>query len=315
MSNAEVSNQAHLMAAEVYLRSGLLEPALEHIEGILREDPSNADALLMRGRIALERKDFGAARRHFEGVLRTTPDSPPGHHWLGLTHLRMRSPREAVSHLGRACELMPDSGQFHYQHAMALQAAGREEAARHALRRAAETLADPHQAYTMLGIMAQTRGEDERAEELYRRAIRAAPGRAAVASNNLAELMLSTGRPSPVALALAYHSHSSCPPQFKDESADTLAKALISLGEAAAALPAARLASRAKPEDAGRLLRLGVAENAAGNPDRALAALREAEEKGKGQEASRLARELIKAMLETLPDRAEPTEGSNGTDH
>lgn len=302
---ADMAREANLLAGQIYMGSGLLEPALHHAQTVLHEAPDNVDGLMLRGRVALGRNDHQTAREQFERILESRPEAPQVQYLLGINHLASENFERAIEHLKEACELQPDSGRYRFQYAKALQKAGKPKLAEEQLKQAADQMPNPYQAYTWLGLMAHNAEEHQKAAEYYRQAIQADPARSAVASNNLAELILQTGQRSPMALALAYTSHANCPPQLKDESADTLAKALINLGGAASALPAARLAASASPDDPGRLLRLGLAEGAAGNADRALDALRKAQEKGEGEEVAEVAQKLIKAIVENQKDTPE----------
>ena len=272
------SSDARLLTARIFLRKNLPTCAEDLVATVLEEDPHHTDANLLAGRIALARGKPEEARRIFGETLTRSTGSADAHYLMGLASHRADHLEEAVEHLAKAAQRRPENGRFHYRHASALLAAGRTEEALAPLQSAAEHLPNPYEAYTRLGTLAFQREDHQQAVEWYRKAVQAAPDRAAVAYNNLAHMMLQNGKSRPLALALAHTARAIGGGRWEGETTDTFADALIKTGYPALALDAARRAAKARPEEAPRLVRLGIAEHAAGNPERALEALQKASE-------------------------------------
>lgn len=163
--------------------------------------------------------------------------------------------------------LRPESPIIRLDCGKALLAAEDYEGAEEHLREAARLSPDPYQAFSYLGLLAARQGQQEEAKSYYYRAIEVRPD-AAIALNNLAERLLAEGEDLPLALALAYAGHiGSQESQRAAMTSDTLTKALIQCGYPAMAIRLAHHAAQAKPQDAGRQLRLAQAAAAAGARD------------------------------------------------
>ena len=294
--SAEQPAGTHALIGKIFLQKGLLVPATTHAERALEKTPDSLEAVMLNGKVAMLRSEHDRARELFGKATELEPENAATHHLLGVAHMGADSPDDAISGLQKASELLPENGRFHYDLARALSKAGRTEDARHRFELAAQYLDNPYKAYTWLGTLAQQNQDLQQATVFYEKAIQADPRRAAIAANNLAEALMNQRKNLPLALALAYNAHVMAPPQFKDECADTMAKALIATGGAARAVPAARMASAAVPDNPGRLLRLGIAEGAAGNRKNATRALRKVVETADNKEMVDLARQLTEAI-------------------
>ena len=66
---------ARTRAADAYLRLGDVGAASALIAELLSKDPQNLDALLLRAKVAMVRRDFDAAVNDFRAVLQGRPRS------------------------------------------------------------------------------------------------------------------------------------------------------------------------------------------------------------------------------------------------
>ncbi len=270
----EFSQAAGILTGNVYLRLGLPELAQAGARRVLAQEMNHVPALLLSARAALAQGDADEARRRAAAAVQAAPQNANAWQLLANAQTASGDAAGALESLARACKLSPEAGDLRQEHGLALVAAGRNAEAREELLKAAQLLPMPYHVYTTLGILAQQEGDRAQAEQYYGKALQAAPEQAAVAANNLADMLLAQERDLPLALAFAYlaYTHSRGTPQ-EAEVADTLAHALIKMGYPLYALAAARLAAGAKPDAADRQFRLGLAEAAAGNTEAAVAAL------------------------------------------
>src|SRR5690348_10580464 len=98
----------YFRAAESLYQRGATEPADEALQHVLRLDPGNARAMMMRGKIALESGDAATASQHFAKV----PDldsHPEVLHALLRAHLQQNQKEKAES---LARKLLEQNGDF-----------------------------------------------------------------------------------------------------------------------------------------------------------------------------------------------------------
>ena len=293
----EFGRAARILVGNVYLRRGLHELAQSCARRVLAEEMDHVPALVLSGRAALARGDADEAGRRAAAGLKLEPRNASAWQLLANAQTASGDTAAALESLARACELRPEAGDLRQAYGLALVAVGRNAQAREELLKAAELLPMPYHAYTALGILAQQDGDRTQAEEYYGRALRAAPERAVVAANNLADMLLAQDRDLPLALAFAYlaHAHARGAPQ-EAEVADTLAHALIKTGYPVHAASAARMAARAEPDDAERQFRLGLAEAAVGNTEAAVAALARARAESPDADWAAFAAQLVEKL-------------------
>ena len=76
---------------------------------VLEQNPKDSDALMMRGRLALERADYDTAVASFRSILKDQPDSVPVLHLLAEAQLRKGDAELAGDSLRRAVEVAPQN--------------------------------------------------------------------------------------------------------------------------------------------------------------------------------------------------------------
>lgn len=261
----QVGPEAHVLAGEIYLQRDLLVPAASHARRTLDSVPDHLGALVLAGRAALKQGHHLEAQQKLEKAVQVNPRSGYAHYLLGKSLLADEQSQPALKHLRKACELQPANGEFRYRYGMTLAKTGNEERALKELQKAPETMPDRHRVYTWMGILAARSSQPDKAALFYQKAIDAAPDRAAIASNNLADMLLSNGKHLPIALALAYQAHTTASTPLQGHSARSCARALMAMdygARTAAALGADGRIRRAAQE----LIKSASAEKNAGSP-------------------------------------------------
>ena len=94
---------AHAVAA------GDTDRARQLVEEVLVKNPKDSDALLMRGRIAMQGNDYDTAVASFRSILKDQPDSVPVLHLLAEAQLRKGDIELAGDNLRRAIEVAPQN--------------------------------------------------------------------------------------------------------------------------------------------------------------------------------------------------------------
>lgn len=305
--------QARLLAAQIFLSRGLPRRAREVLSAGVVERSDDAQVLRTRGTVELALGETEAGMEYFERMLKEHPQNASAHFLLAKAHRRNENAEKALKELARACELDPESGRYQEAYGDALMETGKVKEAQEHLLRAAELLPDPSRAYTKLGLLMHHGGDPEAAAGYYSRAVQANSAEAVVAANNLANLLLANNRDLPLALSLANMAHADSQGRpLHVHTADTLAKALIRSGYAARALRVAQIAASAKPKDAKRRLRLGIAQSEAGATDHAAASFQKVVELAPKSPQADLARQLLKKVHESREKKAPGTPGQQG---
>lgn len=100
---------ARTRIAALDMQAGHPDAARKLIEEVLEKNPRDADALILRGNLALERNDATAAIADLRTVLRDQPESVGVIRVLARAHLQNGEPPLAEEQLRRALLLAPDS--------------------------------------------------------------------------------------------------------------------------------------------------------------------------------------------------------------
>ena len=102
--------KARLQLARLVATSDPQSPRLEKlIDEVLTENPADNDALMMRGRLAMLRKDYVAAINDFRSVLKDQPNSVRVLQLLASAHQAIGEKELARDMLARAIEAGPDN--------------------------------------------------------------------------------------------------------------------------------------------------------------------------------------------------------------
>ncbi len=243
--DAQFGALANVFMGDIFLRRGMPEHALAYARKALERQPSFPPGLLLAGRAALTAGDLDSASVYLNGAIEQSPEDRAVWHSLGMLHLAAGDPQAAEESLAKACELDPSNGQLHQDYGMVLFNAVRTdpaklEQAKAEFLKVVDLVQRPMTAYTSLGILAKQDGDSASAHSYYLQAIEADPGQAAIAANNLAEILMADdkeGHNAAAALALAYSAYvRSRGSRYETAIADTLRKALTAAGVTAEAL-------------------------------------------------------------------------------
>jgi len=291
--------QAHALAADIYLERGLLELAEQHAHSALEMNPQHRTALLYLGRALLAQDKREAAIDVFETLTEAHPQEIRGWTWLGVSLRSAGRPHEAEAPLRKAIELQPSSGRLYEELGRALIDQGEVDEGKKCLERAVELSPALFTVHTRLGMLAEERGERAVAARHYEAAIGAAPSLAVVASNNLANILLSENRNLPLALAMSHFAFSA--PQnhaYRGDAAETFAHVLLKMGYVRNAEVIARYAVRLTPEKAESHYRLATVLEQLNETEEAQAECRKALELNPNFEGAQEARKLLEKLVE-----------------
>jgi tetratricopeptide (TPR) repeat protein len=176
-----IEERVRASLATIYLRGSDHQRAVEHLEALLRDDPTNPEVYYYLGRIALEDKKPAAAVDAFRKTVLLRPDFEYAYYSLAMAQIAMDKPVEALATLDRARKRFPQNFNLEYYTGLAFshqKAYG--EALQHYL--AAEVVAkatDPQQLgevfYFQVGAASERKGDYAQAEKYFELCLRVAP--------------------------------------------------------------------------------------------------------------------------------------------
>jgi tetratricopeptide (TPR) repeat protein len=106
------------------------------LRGILRDDPSHLDALVLLSKLALAERHYGRASELLRRAVDLRPRNGVLHMRLGIAYQGLGRIDEAIAHLKRARQLRRDDGLVHFHLGVAQAAKGRINDAAHSYQRA-----------------------------------------------------------------------------------------------------------------------------------------------------------------------------------
>ncbi len=93
----------------LYLTQGKKDAAETMLQTLLDVAPKDADALFMKGRLLLTKREGKAAAQHFRQVVQSNAEYPNVYYYLGLAHLLEGEEKQARSEFIRAVKLDPEN--------------------------------------------------------------------------------------------------------------------------------------------------------------------------------------------------------------
>ena len=173
--------------------AGRVGEAEQAVAEALRANPSDREALLVHGLLALRRGLPAEAKRVLEQALALAPDDVDTHIALGRTYASLKQRSAAIAAFLRARTLGPDRGEPLLQLALLSLASGKQDEAGAHLESAISVEPGLAEAHFQLGNLARERGRLDVAERHYRDALSKNPEHAE-ALGNLGGLLSDRGR-------------------------------------------------------------------------------------------------------------------------
>jgi tetratricopeptide (TPR) repeat protein len=171
----------HAKLAGIYLRTSDHKKALEQLEAIVRDDPTNAEAYYYLGYISYTEKKFPEAADYFAKTILLNPEFPDPYYELALSQLNLNKPDDALATLEKARKKFPQNYTLELCTALA---EGRKKDYKQAIQHytAAEVIAkatDPSrlvdQFYFQLGATCERLGDFTQAEQYFEKSLKLAP--------------------------------------------------------------------------------------------------------------------------------------------
>jgi tetratricopeptide (TPR) repeat protein len=171
--------EARTRLATLLARDAQLNEAEQLIERVLKESPRNADALILRGKLALNKHRAANAIADFRAALRNQSNAPEVLRLLGMAHMQNGEVKLALEHLQKAVEANPNDVEAHLEFGRVLAETGDNANAMRQFAMAAE-LAPKNLAALETVLRAQiARGDYGAAQSTVQRLKQAAPESAA----------------------------------------------------------------------------------------------------------------------------------------
>src|SRR5882724_824511 len=98
----QVRERVRAKLTDIYLRGSDRHSAIEQLEGIIRDDPTNAQAYYALASIFYEEKKFAEAAEHFGKTILLSPDFEQAYYDLASSQISLNKSSEALATLGRA---------------------------------------------------------------------------------------------------------------------------------------------------------------------------------------------------------------------
>jgi tetratricopeptide (TPR) repeat protein len=165
----------------IYLQDSEHKLAVEQLQAIIRDAPTDPQAYYFLGRIAFEEKKPAEAAEHFSKIILLSPDFELGYYYLAMAQVELNKPGDALATLEKARKKFPPSFILEFWTGMAL---SRQKAYSQAIQHytAAEVIAqatDPKQLdgrfYYQLGATCERKGDYAEAEKYFEKCLRLAP--------------------------------------------------------------------------------------------------------------------------------------------
>jgi tetratricopeptide (TPR) repeat protein len=171
----------HAKLAGIYLRGSDHKKAVEQLEAIVRDDPTNPEAYYYLGYIAYSEKKPAQAAEYFSKTIVLNPDFPDPYYELALSQISLNKPDEALDTLEKARKKFAQNYTLELFSGLAY---GRKKDYKQAIEHytAAEVIAkatDPSKLddtfYFQLGATYERLGDFTQAEQYFEKCLQLAP--------------------------------------------------------------------------------------------------------------------------------------------
>lgn len=105
--NAKASNDA-MEIGRTQLAAGKEKDALEYLDRAIKLQPTNGEALLLRGQARVMRKLYPEATTDLTRAIKFMPQSPDVYFWRGRARQEQDKDKEAIKDFDKVIELKPD---------------------------------------------------------------------------------------------------------------------------------------------------------------------------------------------------------------
>ncbi len=176
-----IRERVHAKLAGIYLRGSDHKRAVEQLEAIVREDPTNPEAYYYLGYIAYTEKKPAEAAEYFSKTILLNPDFPDPYYELALSQISLDKADEALATLDKARKKFPQNYTLELCTGLGY---GRKKDYKQAIEHytAAEVIAkatDPgrldDQFYFQLGAAYERTGDYAQAEQYFEKCLKLAP--------------------------------------------------------------------------------------------------------------------------------------------
>jgi tetratricopeptide (TPR) repeat protein len=177
----QVRERVRAKLTDIYLRSSDRKAAIEQLEGIIRDDPTNAQAYYSLASILYEEKRFAEAAEHFSKTILLNPDFEQAYYDLASSQISVSKTSDALATLERARRRFSQNFVLEFMTGMAFT---REKAYGEAVKHftAAEVVAratEPKRLnqvfYFQLGAAYERKGDYAESEKYFEKCLELAP--------------------------------------------------------------------------------------------------------------------------------------------
>ena len=159
-----------LDGAVAAIQQGNAQMAKQHLEHADQLVPNDPDVMQLKGALALQTNDFGAAIRLLGAALKQNPNLPGAHNNMAEAYLALNQAAKAQPHLEVALKLAPDEPLLHYNLGNVQRKLGRPADAANSFQNALAGNPRMFEAANNLGSILVEIGELEAAEDALRKA-------------------------------------------------------------------------------------------------------------------------------------------------
>jgi tetratricopeptide (TPR) repeat protein len=176
-----VRERVHAKLTEIYLRNKDHKRALEQLQAIIRDDPTNPQAYFYLGSLAYDEKKLPEAVEYFTKAVQLNEKFEPAYYELALSQIGLNQTSDALATLSKARQKFSANFVMEYLTATAF---SRQKAFNEALQHytAAEVIAratEPkrlnEEFYFQIGAAAERKGDIEQAEKYFQKSLEIAP--------------------------------------------------------------------------------------------------------------------------------------------
>ncbi len=167
--------RARVELAGMQLAAGQRDESQKLVEEVLKENPRDNQALLMRAQFAVDRGDPASAITDLRAVLRDQPDSPAIVGALARVHMINKEPELARDTIGRAVEMFPNRPQLRFVFAEYLGSTGDFPAALRQVEEVIKANANSLEALDLKARIQIAQKNEAGAEETFRQMKQIAP--------------------------------------------------------------------------------------------------------------------------------------------